>query len=439
MGLSGWLSSPAGMGNGALLGLHPNDNKEEGPEYGVDDEFDEENILTIDEKTKKVAEGIQIEGAVGIYSQYINAQFVQTGQMHNGRVLYQSLSNPEHWLRYTTDRRWMVSITKDKEQNIANGLCCTKAFGLLDPSCAKGWFVLGQQGVFRRQTKVKAKRMTIKHLEQNDIQTVHAKHRVLCKSQSAKDALYDALPSALQFEGVTGLLADRINGIYRCKKTKHPTERNKIIEDKKIFYRQSSQPHDPAALSNDSSGRWMVLQDKRVLAYCESLELVDPRDAKGWCISINLDLFSLQPNAIVKTIDGKDIKSQKLQKKKPSFRCDIFAAGKDSVFVDHSRAGTSIPTARRKRPSFSAGDLLKKESSAFMKALERMRSENNVSRDRKSEAARKSTSFPQRQSRSFSSAISVKKEPSAYEKALQKMQSKSRSRKMLHDIIPGAR
>merc|ERR1719174_3102411 len=124
---------------------------------GVIDDWTQEIAQKTNDTTapqKEIAESIRIEGAVGIYAKHINSCFLRNGEMHNDRMLYQSLSNPDHWLRYTTTGRWMVSTTEDKDRNFPIGFCHCKAFGLLDPSHAKGWFVLGRQGRFRRQTRV---------------------------------------------------------------------------------------------------------------------------------------------------------------------------------------------------------------------------------------------------------------------------------------------
>ena len=118
--------------------------------------------------------------------------------------------------------------TEEKDQNLADGFCCSKAFGLLDPTRAKGWYVLGRQGVFRVQTKVKAKRTTLKNLQQTNM---HAPPD-------------DALP-VIQFEGENGL-------IHTSKTTKEPS---KPSNDKSMSYRQGSQNQDPTKLLTDSSGR----------------------------------------------------------------------------------------------------------------------------------------------------------------------------------------
>lgn len=49
------------------------------------------------------SEWIQISGAKGSYSKYINCTFVATGKLYNNRMLYRSLSKPTYWLRVRND------------------------------------------------------------------------------------------------------------------------------------------------------------------------------------------------------------------------------------------------------------------------------------------------------------------------------------------------
>ena len=161
------------MGNGGLLGLQAryiNEDEDEidyesyGADYLATQELDTwetkmEPKMGRFEKNAPVAQVrlICIKGAVGKFSQYINSSFVETAKMHNDRALYRNVSSPEHWLRYATNGQWMVSTTKDIEENLCGGVCFCETVGLPDPTCAKGWCVLDEeQGEFRTQAMVQA-------------------------------------------------------------------------------------------------------------------------------------------------------------------------------------------------------------------------------------------------------------------------------------------
>ena len=370
------------MGNGALLGLH--DSRE--VFYEEDAELNNWNhsgpyIPDIGKK-KSFAEGYRIEGAMGMYSQHINSWFIRTGQTHNEHMLYQSLSNPDNWLRYTTSGRWMVSTTSHKDKNLSEGFCCCKNFGLPKPSHAKGWFVLDRQGVFRTQTKVQATKMTDSELQQKDVKKYTAENQYgTDKSQLVYDALQDALPSCIKFEGATGLLAHMINGVYKCEVKSHPTYPGRTIEDKKIFYRDS---HDPSinrtTLLNDSMGRWVVISEQRVLAYCGVLGLPSPCDASRWHVSNSAQAFSVQLSATVTKMDAKDIKSlnaTEIGSNAASFQLDMasFSSSKNSICQGSM---PRIVGATRKRysilSSYSAVNEMRKKLSPYVKALRKMKS-----------------------------------------------------------------
>ena len=175
-----------------------------------------------------------------------------------------------------------------------------------------------------------ASKTTDEESKLQDLQISSTEHN---STNGETQSTQDALPS-VNFQGVTGLMASKINGVYRCKMKKHPTNPGEIIEDKKIFYRhqsQSSWRYD-SILLNDSTGRWMVLRDNQVLAYCELSGLADPCDAKRWHIanaSKSLPSFSVQLSVDVKRASDallrttraaktKKKKSKKSRKKKKS-------------------------------------------------------------------------------------------------------------------------
>merc|ERR1712032_1637301 len=271
----------------------------------------------------------------------------------------------------------MVSTTKDKHRNFPNGFCHCKAFGLLDPSHTKAWFVLGQQGKFRRQTQVVASNTTDEEADKlQDLQLSCGEHN---STDGETQSTQDALPSVVNFQGATGLSASKINGVYRCRTKKHPTKRGEIVEDKKIFYRHQSQSDD-SILLNDSSGRWMVFRDNQVLAYCEFSGLADPCDAKRWHISNasqSLPSFSVQLSVDVKRGDVKDLQSIPVRTK-PSFRSSAFALSPrmNSILVDTYNDKNNIKNAYRKRLTSFVEDPIKKKITPYMIALENMKRRN---------------------------------------------------------------
>jgi len=364
------------MGNGALTTLHSN-NKEQ-VSMGVQEILIEQNTNDTTAPQKQIAESIRIEGAVGIFAKHINSCFVQSGEMYNDHMLYQSSSNPDHWLWFTTTGRWMVSTTKDRDLNFyfSNGFCHCKDFGLLDPSHAKGWLVLGREGKFRRQKQVIARKTDVE-LKLQDLQLSSAEHN---STDGETQSTQDALPSVVNFQGATGLSASKINGVYRCRTKKHPTKRGEIVEDKKIFYRHQSQSDD-SILLNDSSGRWMVFRDNQVLAYCEFSGLADPCDAKRWCISNaskSLPSFSVQLTVDVKRGDVKDLQSIPVRTK-PSFRSSAFVSSPrmNSILVDTYSDKNDIKNAYRKRLTSSVEDPIKKKITPYvMIALKNMKRRN---------------------------------------------------------------
>merc|ERR1712032_1582583 len=287
----------------------------------------------------------------------------------------------------------MVSTTKDKHRNFPNGFCHCKAFGLLDPSHTKAWFVLGQQGKFRRQTQGVASNTTDEEADKlQDLQLSCGEHN---STDGETQSTQDALPSVVNFQGVTGLSASKINGVYRCKTKKHPTKPGKLIEDKKIFYRHQSQSgwRYDSILLNDSEGRWMVLQNSQVLAYCELPGLADPCDAKRWHIanaskslsksrSTSLSSFTLQLSVDVKR--AEEDRLDLLVRTKPSFHSpiihiyDLFASTpkRAAIFANTYSDAKGIEDAPRKRLTFSVGGPIKKKITPYMKALERLKSRN---------------------------------------------------------------
>ena len=294
------------MGNGALLGLHPMaDDEWRKCMYGQEgrtltEELEEEleqqrsqHQIDVKQPQEKIP-GIRIEGAVGINACHINHSFVRTKTMYNERPLYRSLSEENHWLRYTTDSRWMVGSTIDKEDNLSGGFCYCRALGLFEPCQAKRWYVLGRQKAFRMQTKVKAIAMTSTEVMHNG--------RTIRK----------ALPSIISFQGVTGELATKINGVYKWKMARGAAQIQHNSARKLMFWRYKPQTSGiRSVLMYDSAKRWIVVQGTQVLAYCESTGLSTPCDATRWNISNCKNEFAVQPSVTVTPFDSNKKKDSR--------------------------------------------------------------------------------------------------------------------------------
>lgn len=76
----------------------------------------------------------------GFYNPYIPDE-TQGPVLQNGRPLFQNFDHPDVWLRYCTNRKWMVSQTKDKNANNNLGFAHTIEADLEFPWLATGWKV----------------------------------------------------------------------------------------------------------------------------------------------------------------------------------------------------------------------------------------------------------------------------------------------------------
>ena len=338
----------------------------------IDEEFGKKEFL-----------GIRITGAIGVFSCHINSVFVDTGNIHNKCTLYQSLSSPNHWLWYALDGRWMVSHTEDMQENGSfGGFCYCTTLGLTNPSFAKRWKVLGQQGMFRIQTQVVATKMTReevglermgKTLEQQllpdqDMQQKRTEveaaqednfavsQQLLINQDTQQqrtkvEAAQDELPVTIKFQGATGLMAHKINGVYKCQK-----RGNLVYPDiLRVFRRCYPRTSKCSILSCDSSGRWKVMQGPTALAYCDLTGLSDPCDATRWYIANSVyESCSLQPAATARRCLDMEIErahsevgaTSTTAQHTPDYstRSHSFPTTEDEIFVNTTRG-----------PSFTAG------------------------------------------------------------------------------------
>ena len=172
-------------------------------------------------------------------------------------MLYQSLGNKHIWLRHSTDARWMVSNTAQKDENLLQGYCYCDGYGYPDPSHAERWYVLGRKGMFRSQRLMRNASMT-----RGQLQRKYEKDEMNWQSSG------ETLPNTLKIQGATGLMAHKINGIYQSENAPGRLK----------FYRRctSSTLADYTKLVLNSSGCWLVLGGDIIMAYSGVPCMADP-------------------------------------------------------------------------------------------------------------------------------------------------------------------
>ena len=242
-------------------------------------------------------------------------------------MLYRSAN---HWLRYAPDGKWIVSNTRDMEENLLGGFCHCSAFGLMDPSFAKSWYVLGDEGLFQNQTQIVATKMSSEEVgfigrelrrnqemeQKRKEQQMQQKHKEQAE-QKRKDeemqqklkkqemgekcvgaAAQDKLAVRINFQGATGC---SINGVYTRQRNSN------VVHPDKIFYRCKPASNNCPSLSYNSSGRWVVMQGSKWLAYCGVAGLPSPCDAKRWYVA-NSEKAFLEQTVTVTNLDTKQPK-----------------------------------------------------------------------------------------------------------------------------------
>lgn len=270
------------MGNSAPfpgLSCKYNDDKYWGSDEAVSgqkqNKFLSENNLLL----PKIASGIQIRGAEGIFSDTLNTHFFETGQMYNGRMLYRNFSKKKIlWLRFNIEQQWVVSNTDAKTRDLLDGFCCCKSKGLPDPSHGKLWYALDEHGFFQPQARMEAIAMS----------------QTECKKKMM-EIRHELSVEAVVVRGATGPSAKQINGTYKCCK--------KNFSITKLFYRcvQTGAASDIITLAYDDSGRWLMGQtlddcsNNLVLAYSEKTEVTDPSDVHQWFTSDSTGCFTVDP------------------------------------------------------------------------------------------------------------------------------------------------
>lgn len=301
------------MGN-SVIGLTPADSRF-GPGFELasattqqiayddkrSDEFGSEEY-----EKRGVSHGIMIEGAIGSFACCINKNFMATGKLCNNRMLYRSFDEPYQWLRYATTKRWMVSSTKDKNANLWGGFCFCQTVGLADPSHTVTWSVFGGQGVFTKQTDLKATA-----LDKSACDELRQTRMV-----EQRKVMVDAVPRRVNVSGATGLLAYKINGVYECRSDQNNLD--ETFNKKNIYYRFNKKATNAAeiAITYDYSKRWIVGQsygrNTILLAYSAVSGLYDPCEATRWYVSTTSGRCHVQPCMEMKYIHSEKPKLKKI-------------------------------------------------------------------------------------------------------------------------------
>ena len=90
---------------------------------------------------------LRISGALGPSAPLINGAYTPTLETYNDRTLFRKAGDGgDIWLRYTTNRVWVVSTSDAKGKNGLGGLLHSVEENLWDPAGAAHWKVLTQLG-----------------------------------------------------------------------------------------------------------------------------------------------------------------------------------------------------------------------------------------------------------------------------------------------------
>lgn len=84
---------------------------------------------------------VLVQGYEGGFADVINGIFDIAPERHNGSLLYQKRTNSDVWLRYSSEREWLVSYTTQKDSNSTVGMIISKEKFLTSPMDAVGWTV----------------------------------------------------------------------------------------------------------------------------------------------------------------------------------------------------------------------------------------------------------------------------------------------------------
>ena len=176
---------------------------------------------------------------------------------------------------------YMSRRLTNKSLLLQGGICRCKQRDLISPWHARSWFVLSRKkGVFRSQ-KLSTNRI------QNNVSDKNLDEKL---GQAEQRSSFDIV----SIEGATGIVAEKINGIYQCdhaksySKTSSQNSSETETETIKLLY-------------DSDTGRWIIGQtlgsgnDTLVLAYCASPNVCDPCDVSRWFVCNAASVFLVHP------------------------------------------------------------------------------------------------------------------------------------------------
>merc|ERR1712032_657116 len=195
--------------------------------------------------------------------------------------------------------------------------------------------------------------------------------------------IQETLPGVLRFQGAVGILATKIDGIYRWK---IPRGSAQLQHNKLMFWRQSSSSThtNRSVLMYDKAQRWVVMQGAQVLAYCESTGLSTPCDATRWhvCNLAKKNVFYVLPSVTVTYVDRD--KNEDSQDSKSSWP-PLVVTSTDNGFIDQSAkhqsssSNTGSPGSKKSLPQYLEGkSSCNRALNKAMQNLQMMRSSSDA-------------------------------------------------------------
>lgn len=97
---------------------------------------------------RRDAVALQMTGAPASRADRLNGWYVETKEKHNGKATYKKTcmwKGSQHWIRYNSNKQWVVSTTRDVKENNMKALCMTTVHGDINPF-KKQWKVYDADG-----------------------------------------------------------------------------------------------------------------------------------------------------------------------------------------------------------------------------------------------------------------------------------------------------
>ena len=84
---------------------------------------------------------MRVDGASGDLASVLNGVFAREEELYNGRALYRKVGDPNCWLRFTPNSRWIISYTVNKDANNNAGVAYSSSRDLSLPTDSSVWEV----------------------------------------------------------------------------------------------------------------------------------------------------------------------------------------------------------------------------------------------------------------------------------------------------------